>query len=64
MAEERYVIPICKKHERFQSGRGRWLSIEHDLTKHIEFTKSYDAILTEGQCDKCIVNPSQTKLKL
>ncbi len=62
MAEERFCIPICKRHGMFQTGNGRWLSLSKDLAKHIEFTKSYDAILTEGECNKCIVNPNQTKM--
>ena len=62
MVEERYVIPICKKHDRFQTGGGRWIEISDNLTKHIEFTKSYDAILTEGECDKCIIDPRQISI--
>lgn len=53
MAEERFCIPICTKHNTFQTGRGRWLSITDDLENHIEFTESYEAILTEGECPKC-----------
>ena len=59
MSTERFCIPICKKHGMFQTGNGRWLQIATDLEKHIEFTKSYDAILSEGECNKCIVDPSQ-----
>jgi len=59
---KRYVIPICKKHDRFQTEHGRWLDMKEDLQKHLEFTDSQDAILTEGECDKCPTDPNQINL--
>lgn len=60
---ERVVIPICKKHGRFQTENHRWLNISQDLEEHIAYTKSHDAILSEGECDLCF-NPNQTELNI
>ena len=52
--EPRYLIPICKKHQRFQTKNGRWLDMKDDLNNHIIYTGSQDAILSDGQCDMCL----------
>ena len=52
--EPRVVIPICKKHQRFQTKNGRWLDMKDDLNNHIIYTGSQDAILSDGQCDMCL----------
>ena len=52
--EPRYLIPICKRHQRFQTKNGRWLDMKDDLNNHIIYTGSQDAILSDGQCDMCL----------
>lgn len=51
--EPRTLIPICKRHKRFQTKNGRWLDMKDDLENHIIYTGSQDAILSDGQCDMC-----------
>ena len=57
----RTVIPVCNKHNRFMTANGRWLDSALDLEKHIKFTKSYDALLSDGECDLCNP-PNQTDI--
>lgn len=59
--EPRIVIPICKRHGKFQTKNGRWLEIKHDLENHIIYTGSQEAVLSDGECDEC-VDKSQTRM--
>ena len=59
---KRTVIPVCKTHGRFQTERHRWLNISDDLEDHIVFTHSQEAILSEGECDKCVIDPNQLEV--
>ena len=60
--EPRVLIPICKKHGRFQTVNHRWLNISEDLENHIIYTGSQDAILSEGECDMCATDINQIEI--